>query len=122
MVVDESMLCWAEDFDAALKAYNAMLDEGVPREEARQVLPTAAAVNLLWTVNARGLMSFLRPRLCWRNVKEMKVFADKIHQTVMVWWPELFINIGPPCQLEKCNQGSMIDPRCTDGTYQGYLQ
>ena len=107
MVVSEGMVGTEESFDEVLDMYNNLIDNNVPREEARQILPNAAAVNLLWTVNARGLISFLRPRLCWRNVEEMVVFATKVRHIALSWWPELFKHIGPPCMLGKCNQGIM---------------
>lgn len=97
------------------EAYNRMLEVGMPKEEARQILPTAATTNILWTVNARGLISFLRPRMCWRNVKEMKIFADKLHAICLKWWPELFRLIGPSCYLGVCNQGTMRPKVCGDG-------
>jgi thymidylate synthase (FAD) len=96
----------------SMEAYIGLVDSGVPKEEARQVLPNAAVVNLLWTVNARGLLSFFRQRLCRRNVKEMQVFAEKAHAACMLWWPELFQFIGAPCRLGTCNQGRMKDPQC----------
>lgn len=96
-----------EPLEEIMGHYVMLREAGAPPEEARQILPNAAAVNLLWTVNARGLISFLRPRLCWRNVEEMAVFATKVRHTALSWWPELFKHIGPPCMLDKCNQGVM---------------
>jgi len=108
-VVSPSMIEGAtqSDFDSVMSMYSSMRDAGIAPEEARQILPNAAAVNLLWTVNARGLLSFLRPRLCWRNVEEMAIFAKKTHAASMLWWPELFQHVGPPCLLGPCNQGPM---------------
>jgi len=93
--------------------YEEALDAGVPREEARQLLPNAAAVNILWTVNARSLINFLRQRLCRRNVEEMVIFAQEVHHYVSVWWPELFTHVGPPCFMDHhCNQGKLRSPKC----------
>ena len=39
--------------------YNYCIESGIPKEEARQVLPNAKAVNLMWTVNARSLVNSL---------------------------------------------------------------
>lgn len=96
----------------AQETYVLLRDAGVSKEEARQVLPNAAAVNLLWSVNARGLLTFLRPRMCYRNVEEMKIFADKVHAACMLWWPELFQFVGAPCLLGSCNQGPLRSPLC----------
>lgn len=99
--------------DHSLEAYVFQREQGVAKEEARQVLMNAAAVNILWTINARSLINFFRQRLCARNVAEMKMFAERIYTEVMTWWPELFQFVGPPCFMDKkCNQGSMRPKSC----------
>jgi len=83
-------------------------DNNIPKEEARQVLPNAMAVNLKWTVNARSLYNFMRLRMCLRNVTEIRIFCDKLFPLVQEWWPEYADILGPPCYTDgKCNQGSM---------------
>lgn len=95
------------DCDSACASYIQELDEGIPREEARQVLPNAMAVNILWTINARSLINFLNLRMCKRNTKEMLIFAHKIHALCCNWFPELFEFVGPDCFMTKCRQGAM---------------
>jgi len=91
--------------DATYKAYGDLLKLNVPREEARQVLPNAAAVNYLWTIDARNLMFFLRQRTCNRNVDEMQVFAERVLSLVHGHFPELFCHVGPQCYMDTCKQG-----------------
>lgn len=99
--------------DNAYRAYEILREFGTAKEEARQVLPNAAAVNILWTVNARELMLFLRQRLCKRNVLEMRIFAECIRVSANLWWPELFTLSGAPCVMDgKCNQGHMRSALC----------
>lgn len=88
--------------------YKDLIYNDVPKEEARQILPNAKAVNLMWTVNARSLHNFMRLRMCLRNVTEMRVFCNKILSLVEQWWPEFAEILGPPCYTDgKCNQGNM---------------
>jgi len=87
--------------------YEKLLKDGMPKEEARQVLPNAAAVNLLWTVNARSLITFLKQRLCMRNVKEMQIFANKVLSLVTPVFPEIFNHVGPQCFKSMCKQGRL---------------
>jgi thymidylate synthase (FAD) len=88
--------------------YTILLDLGVPKEEARQILPNAAAVNFKWTINARSLYNFMRLRMCLRNVEEIRIFCDKVFSLVQEWWPEYASVLGPPCYIDGgCNQGSM---------------
>lgn len=99
----------------SVKAYTTLGVLNVPREEARQVLPNACAVNLLWTINARSLIVFLRQRTCNRNVYEMRIFANRVLSLVTEHFPELFQHIGPQCFMDAhfsrdnggCRQGKM---------------
>lgn len=95
--------------------YSHLISVGIPKEEARQVLPNAKAVNLLWTVNARSLINFFNQRSCKRNVDEMYYFAVKLRNQCLVWWPELFNLVGPDCEtLGGCTQGKMKAKECID--------
>ena len=88
--------------------YVRLLDNRIPKEEARQILPNAAAVNFKWTINARSLYNFMRLRMCLRNVEEMRIFCDKVFLLVQEWWPEYTRVLGPPCFVDgECNQGFM---------------
>lgn len=98
---------------AADQLYQILVDEGVPKEEARQVLPNAKAVNIMWTVNARSLVNFFNQRLCRRNVIEMRAFAVRLQKVCIHWFPELFMHVGPDCKtLGGCTQGYMKATYC----------
>jgi thymidylate synthase (FAD) len=95
--------------------YNYLITQhGVPPQEARQVLPNAAAVNILWTINARSLVNFLKLRLCYRNVSEMQLFAERALSLARIHFPALFNNVGPQCFMGKCKQGKM---KCSTGPW-----
>ncbi len=94
-----------------VRDYNWLIDRGVPKEEARQILPNAAAVNLLWTVNMRSLMNFFRQRCCNRNTAEMQLFANRLRGIIVRRWPMFHSVLGPMCvtssQPNACTQGHM---------------
>ncbi len=100
-------------FTLSLMMYENLLKEGVPKEEARQVLPNAMGVNLLITADARNMINFFRQRLCKRNVAEMQIFANKWYDLAGFWLPEVFSYIGAPCfKTDKCTQGRMKAELC----------
>lgn len=104
-VYQEKVVAWLED---SVFNYELLLTSGIQKEEARQILPNACAVNLIWTVNARSLWNFMRLRMCYRNVKEMRIFCSKLKPLIKDWWPEYAANLGPPCFTGiSCNQGYM---------------
>jgi thymidylate synthase (FAD) len=104
---------YALAFEHALNTYRRLIEIGEPKEEARQVLPNASAVNLLITADARNMVNFFKQRLCYRNTLEMLTFANKWHLVACKWFPELFNIIGRPCLLtNKCTQGHMKAKVC----------
>lgn len=102
-----------EFLDNCDEMYKHLISVGIPKEEARQVLPNAKAVNLIWTVNARSLINFFNQRMCKRNVNEMYYFAMRLRHVCMMWIPELFDLVGPDCEvLGGCTQGKMKAHEC----------
>lgn len=103
-----------EGLNNSLDRYNDAINNNVPREEARQGLPGACTVNYLWTIDARNLFFFLRQRLCNRNVREMRVFANKVLSLAQEHFPELFNNAGPQCFDGECFQKA-LNMQCEQG-------
>ena len=99
----------SNEFEIALLGYEGLIDNSnIPPEEARQVLPNACAVNILWTVNARSLLNFFEQRLCKRNVAEMQIVARKVYDVIEDYWPEFAECCGPYCYpTGECNQGKL---------------
>jgi thymidylate synthase (FAD) len=103
------------ELEVTFDGYSSLVnDNDVPPEEARQLLPNAAAVNLLWTVNARSLLNFFRQRCCNRNTAEMQLFANRLRQQLVLLWPGMAELVGPACWRGSCNQGVM---QCKQGAW-----
>lgn len=56
--------------------YEAMLESGVAKEVARQVLPLNLYTEFYWTVNARALMNFLSLRNSDAALLEIRAYAE----------------------------------------------
>jgi thymidylate synthase (FAD) len=90
----------------ASNAYQALVDAGIPREDARFVLPNATETNLLVTMDGRSLMHFFGLRCCIRAQWEVKELSDEMLRQVRKAEPELFSGAGPYCfQLGRCPEG-----------------
>src|SRR5581483_1844908 len=61
---------------AAEEAYQALLDKGVCREQARGVLPSCTYTEFIFTCNLHSLMHFLRLRLNSGAQYEIRVYAQ----------------------------------------------
>jgi len=98
-------------FDDAVKAihniYGELLDSGIPAEDARYLLPNAAATKIIITMNARELTHFFTLRCCERAQWEIRDMACEMLKIVRDVVPALFEKSGPGCVRGKCTEGSM---------------
>ena len=74
-------------------------------EDARFVLPNAAATRLLVTMNARELMHFFELRCCNRAQWEIREMAWQMLAECRKAAPALFANAGPACLTRACPEG-----------------
>ena len=94
--------------DEAERLYSDLVAEGVPREEARQLLPTGSTQSILFKANARSLANLFALRLCRRNCREFVVVAWKMRRLASEHCPELWAAAGlPGCLSGGCSQGGM---------------
>lgn len=113
---------FCDDDDVAVQclrsreAYAEMVNDGKPKEEARQCLPMAMGASIIVTGNAQAWANFLHTRMCRRNVQEMILLAMRMDSILSDWFPELFMHVGPQCFEDKCKQGRMScgNPYCVD--------
>lgn len=71
---------------AAWSEYVAMLDAGIAREQAMQVLPMSTVISAYVTFNPRSLMNFLELRLGPAR-KEMQQLAMAYGREFQRYWP-----------------------------------
>ncbi len=89
------------------RVYGQFLDAGVPAEDARFVLPNAAATKLVVTMNARELHHFFNLRCCRRAQWEIRAVARDMLRLVRRKAPVLFAKAGPGCLRGACPEGAM---------------
>jgi thymidylate synthase (FAD) len=65
-----------EAYAQAYRAYEALLERGVAKELARNVLPVGIYTMFYWTVNARSLMNFISLRNAETAQREIRADAD----------------------------------------------
>lgn len=90
------------------KAYKALVDQGVPREDARAVLPNACCTSLIMTMNLRSLAHFFSLRCCNRAQAEIREMANKMLELCRQVSPLIFDGMGAACkQIGYCPEGRM---------------
>ena len=76
------------------------------KEDARFVLPQAAASNIVVTMNCRALLNFFEHRCCRRAQWEIRHVADEMLALCRGVLPEVFGLAGAKCErLRYCPEG-----------------
>ncbi|NPV71746.1 MAG: FAD-dependent thymidylate synthase [Firmicutes bacterium] len=88
--------------------YNRLVGLGIPKEDARYVLPNACTTQVICTFNARSLFNFFTLRCCARAQWEIRSMAESMLALVREVAPVIFENAGPACVSEgRCREGEM---------------
>jgi len=86
-----------EAYDEALKAvysaYEKMVAAGVPKEDARYILPSAIKTKLVMTLNARSLMHLVWQRTALQAQWEIRELATTLRTLAQEATPELWTKI-----------------------------
>jgi thymidylate synthase (FAD) len=67
-------------YDQAYATYVQLLERGVAKEIARNVLPVAIYTQFYWTVNARSMMNFLSLRNAETAQREIRRYAEAVER------------------------------------------
>ncbi|MHA1685890.1 MAG: FAD-dependent thymidylate synthase [Candidatus Heimdallarchaeaceae archaeon] len=97
--------------------YNKLVEEGIPKEDARYILPNATTTQLIVTMNAHALIDFFASRCCLRAQWEIRELANKMLIEVKKVAPTLFKHAGAFCdfygycrEIEKsCGKAPTLD-------------
>jgi thymidylate synthase (FAD) len=109
----EAKKIFDETLESISAAYKKLLEVGIPKEDARYILPNAAKTNIVVTMNARELRHFFNLRCCARSQWELREVATEMLRQVKKVAPALFENAGPTCvELGFCPEGKMKPPEC----------
>ena len=91
--------------DKVKEIYGKLLEAGVPKEDARYILPAGITTNIVVTMNARELLHFFSLRLCQRAQWEIRELALEMLKKVKNVAPNIFREAGPPCVKGPCPEG-----------------
>lgn len=92
---------------AAFDAYRALIDAGVPAEDARYLLPNAMESKIVITMNVRELLHFFELRCCKRAQWEIRALALAMLELAEPTAPYIFMDAGASCRRGPCREGTM---------------
>ncbi|MEI7473391.1 MAG: FAD-dependent thymidylate synthase [bacterium] len=85
--------------------YAKMIEEGIPAEDARFVLPNAASSSMVASLNLRELIHLANLRLCVNAQLEIRMIVDKMCKLVAEKEPWLKEYLVPKCEaLGYCDE------------------
>ena len=91
--------------NAVPSIYAALMEQVVPKEDARYILPHGWNTRLVMTMNARELHHFFTLRLCRRAQWEIRELARRMLVAVRPVAPALFEKAGPTCLVTgRCEE------------------
>jgi thymidylate synthase (FAD) len=96
-----------EFMEKAQEIYNNLMKSGIPKEDARFILPNAVESKIFVTMNARELLHFFCKRLCLRSQWEIREMAEKMLELVKKVSPNIFSKAGPACVHGPCPEGKL---------------
>ena len=91
---------YKDELENIERAYEKLIADGVPKEDARYLLPNATTTDLYLSCNLRELIHIANERLCTRAQWEIR---ELVKQMVSLVAPELQFMLVP-----KCKSGWMI--------------
>jgi flavin-dependent thymidylate synthase len=119
---DSRQLIWEQAVDAASEAYMALVNSGVPAEDARALMPHGITTRLHMVVSLRSLLTEAGKRLCTQAQFEWRVvvagMVNAIRQRECSWdtwqFDEISDILRPVCYAEgKCGFMASMDRGCT---------
>ncbi len=94
------------------ESYNTLLERGIAKEDAANLLPLGMSTKMVWKINLRSLVNFMNKRLCTRALREIREFATDLKNLLAEqndewsWIAQaLFV---PQCEIYKYRNENLV--------------
>lgn len=98
IVSNEGKHIYIEAMKKIQEYYNILVENGVPQEDARYVLPNACETTIIITMDFRNFFHFLNERLCTRAQKEIRDIAKEMARLAVEACPAIKPYCVPKCE------------------------
>lgn len=103
---------FTEGMASIQKAYNGLLENGVTKEDAANLLPLGMESKMVWKINLRALINFMNRRLCLRALKEIRDLSTEIKKQLAAKneeWAWIADNLFvPTCEIYKYRNSQLV--------------
>jgi len=108
---ERDRLIWEQGLDKIKAAYKALVENGMPAEDARGLLPTNVLTRLHYSTNLRALLDHAGNRLCTQAQAEWRIVFARIVEAIRN--AEVTLPIGPVASVHMADKLSeMFRPVC----------
>jgi thymidylate synthase (FAD) len=94
---------YMKSVNESYETYKRLIDVGIPKEDARFVIPTGTKCRLMFTIDGRNLLHFINERSCQFAQWEVRGVAVKMYNHLKKVAPNLAGYVKPPCQDCTCS-------------------
>lgn len=102
----EQQKLWDTACNITWMTYTGLVSSGIPKEDARHILPSGIATRIVATANLREWVQFINIRACYVNCDEVRIVARQIRDIFAEKLPFMSKYLGPTCFTEHvCNEG-----------------
>ena len=98
IVANKCVHVYTEAMNLIQSYYDILIENGVPAEDARYVLPNACETVLYITMDFRNFFHFLNERLCTRAQKEIRDIAKEMAKLAVEACPIIKPYCVPKCE------------------------
>lgn len=118
-LTEDQQKAYIEKMDYAFSAYTHMIDMGVSKEDAANILPLGMYTKFVWKINLRALIHFMEMRTCSRAYKEIRQISAEIKKLFSEYsdeWKWVVDNFFvPSCKT----RGYCIEAKCCGAAPKG---
>ena len=84
--------------------YTKMVEQGIPKEDARYILPQGLLTDIVVSMNARAFIEQCEKRLCKKAQWEIREMYTQMKECIKYIYPTVYEQLGPPCIKGKCTE------------------
>ena len=84
--------------------YTAMIEQGIPKEDARYILPQGFLTDIVVSMNARAFIEQCEKRLCKKAQWEIREMFTQMKECIKYIYPIVYEQLEPPCAKGGCTE------------------
>lgn len=103
---------YGRTMDEIQSGYNSLVQSGIPKEDAANLLPLGMNSKMVWKINLRSLVNFMNQRLCNRAYHEIREFAKELRKLLKAKnkeWEWIANNLFvPKCEIYRYRNPELV--------------